>query len=852
MRSHNTLAQSSAPSNDTSRTESDFAIPSPPTGSPAGYLLLDEIGRGGMGVIHRARDVALGREVAIKILADQLPPRSAAALRFVEEARITGQLQHPGIPAVHQVGELPDGRPYLAMKLIQGRTLDELLKARSDSTVDHGRFLAIFEAICQAVGYAHASKVIHRDLKPQNIMVGEFGEVQVMDWGLAKAVRTSTGRPHEDADEPAETKIQIARGMDEMTRAGSVLGTPAYMPPEQAIGAIDQIDARSDVFGLGGILSVILTGRPPFVGTDMESTRQLAAQGKLEAAFAQLDQIGAAPELVALCKRCLSVDKADRPDHAGEVAQTVANLRSAAEERARTAELDQRALTVRAVEDRKRRLVVTLATGIVAAVLVIGTGVSLWQARRADNQAAKAMREKERADTQYRQARLALLRMLEMFETEGAASIPQVVEMRRAQSEQVLSYFESIGAEKEDADPGQRADLAAASKEAARLQIALGQRIPAERNVRRAIRLLEGASGEAANDPESRTTLATSFDLLGTLLNGDLPGKGDEAVACGKKAVEINEQLVHDFPANARFKFHLAQTCDNLGTLYRQHPGGSVRDLYERSLALHRELHRNQPERVQFAVALAETCSNLGSVYWGNNLPDKADAVLKEGVEILEPLVAAHPDHVWYASTLASLRINRGSLLLTRGRVKDAIPQFDQALTALQGILQREPNHAQARSDLLPAHGGRAQALNQIGRYAESAKDWDRVIELAPTPNRPGYRLERAGVLIKAGDFTKAAAEADDVAGAEKAEARSLFEAGRLHARIAAAMKNSPGLADQHAARAVEWLRKAQTAGFFKSRTELGSLNQREFASLKSRADFQTLLREISETLKGK
>src|SRR5262245_58160134 len=155
---------------------------------PLGYELRDEIGRGGMGVVYRARDAALDRDVAVKLLSDRYPADSPAAQRFLSEARITGQLQHPGIPAVHQVGTLADGRPFLAMKLIQGSTLEAILKHRPDLSADRGRLLAIFEAVCQAVGYAHAHHVIHRDLKPANVMVGTFGEVQVMDWGLAKVL----------------------------------------------------------------------------------------------------------------------------------------------------------------------------------------------------------------------------------------------------------------------------------------------------------------------------------------------------------------------------------------------------------------------------------------------------------------------------------------------------------------------------------------------------------------------------------------------------------------------------------------------------------------------------------------
>jgi serine/threonine protein kinase len=146
--------------------------PSASLASAPGYELQDEIGRGGMGVVYRARDTALDRDVAVKLLAERYPADSPAAQRFRSEARITGQLQRPGIPAVHQFGTLPDGRPFLAMKLIKGTTLADTLKHRTDPAADRGQLLGTFEAVCQAVGYAHAHRVIHRDLKPANVMVG--------------------------------------------------------------------------------------------------------------------------------------------------------------------------------------------------------------------------------------------------------------------------------------------------------------------------------------------------------------------------------------------------------------------------------------------------------------------------------------------------------------------------------------------------------------------------------------------------------------------------------------------------------------------------------------------------------
>ncbi len=399
----------------------DGAPAAAPVGDAAGrYQLLDEIARGGMGVVYRATDAALGREVAVKVLREQIAPDSAIARRFVDEARIAGQLQHPGIPPMHDVGAGSDGRPFLVMKLIKGRTLDQLLQDRPDPTADRGRFVAIFEQVCQAVAYAHAHKVIHRDLKPHNVMVGAFAEVQVMDWGLAK-VLSGSPRPASPADETVGTEIRSLReDGGAPTHAGSVLGTPAFMAPEQAVGAVDQVDEQSDVFGLGGLLAVILTGRPPFAGDTAESTRLLAARGKVEDCFGRLDGCGAEPDLVALCKRCLAPEKADRPRNAGEVAQAVAALRAAADERARQAELDRvRAEGERAKaeaearEQRKRRRVqAALGTALLVAVAVVALVLS-WEQRQA------ADRERQRAG-----ARDAARQGLESALDRAAAAFP--------------------------------------------------------------------------------------------------------------------------------------------------------------------------------------------------------------------------------------------------------------------------------------------------------------------------------------------------------------------------------------------------------------------------------------------
>jgi len=303
------------------------------------YRLEGELARGGMGVVYRATDTAFGREVAIKVVGPDLGDTDAAR-RFVAEARITGQLQHPAIPPVHDLGSLPNGRPYLAMKLIKGRTLAAEIRSIREAgplqPEDLDRLTRMFEQVCLAVAFAHSRRVIHRDLKPANVMVGAFGEVQVMDWGLAKDLAAASV-PLESTNETLAG--QIGDDPDGRTMAGRVMGTPAYMPPEQARGEIDHVDERADVFALGGILLCILTGRPPYVGANGNEAWNKAAAADLREAFARLEKVLGAGRFPALAKRCLNPDPAARPAHAGEVAAAVHSAREWAERTKRGQEL---------------------------------------------------------------------------------------------------------------------------------------------------------------------------------------------------------------------------------------------------------------------------------------------------------------------------------------------------------------------------------------------------------------------------------------------------------------------------------------------------------------------------------
>ncbi len=756
------------------------AMPATPEGTWGRYQLQGEIARGGMGAVIKGRDVDLGRDLAIKVLLDAHRRSPETVRRFIEEAQIGGQLQHPGIVPVYELGTCADRRPYFAMKLVKGRTLSSLLQSRPDPHEDLPRFLAIFEQVGQTMAYAHARGVIHRDLKPSNIMVGSFGEVQVMDWGLAKVLaRGGVADEARRAPESAlkeDTVIMTVRtggtGSGSESQAGSVLGTPAYMAPEQARGEIERLDERVDVFGLGAILCEILTGRPPFSGPTREEIRARAARGDLAEARGRLDACGADAELIALVRDCLAAEPEGRPRDAGEVARRVSAYDAGVRDRLRAAELARAEALVRAAEERKRRKVATALAASIVGLFLFGGGTWAYLARQRMERAGRIDRMAHGVELLYDEARRAgddarrwaaareAARSLEGLLPEAPdagtrdrlAAVVRDVNQAAASAEgdqKLLAELADIRVVKGNNQDGSSKDAAyAAAWRSARMDLEslsptqagamIAARPPAVRIAltaaldawafdRRVLREDEAGARRITEiartaDPDPwRDRLRTALQI-GSL---DEQRASLKTAASSARIDELPAVTLHLLGAGLLGAGEPAAAESLLREAVRRYPGDFwINFALARSLeALGRD---EEAIRYFFAArsiqpraahALAHALERRGET-------DRAIAVF-EDLTRLEPMEGQH--FAWL-----------GTLLHEHGRVQEARHVLGLAIPILRAEIERQPDRGEAHMLL-------GNVLAQLGKPAEAIAEYREAIRIRPADNLIHYNF---GVLL--------------------------------------------------------------------------------------------------------
>jgi serine/threonine-protein kinase len=714
---------------------------------PTRYELHGEIARGGMGAVLKGRDVDLGRDIALKVLLESHAGRTELLQRFVIEAQIAGQLQHPGVVPVYELGQFSDRRPYFTMKLVTGQTLSKLLADRTDPAQERTRWLGVFLQVCQTVAYAHSRGVIHRDLKPGNIMVGEYGEVQVMDWGLAKVLAS---RERQRPEELARTPVANAPGSAADTQAGSVLGTPAYMAPEQARGDIDRVDERADVFGLGAILCEVLTGAPPFVGKDASEAHQLAARADLADAFGRLDRCGADAELRFVCKTCLAAAPQRRPSDAGAVAAELSAYLQAVEQRLKRAELARAEAEVQAREERKRRRVQLALAGAVALLLVLGSGGGLVLQRQHEARLReRAQRDSERqlsvqtalekAASLRQQARWTEAKtILEQTGIQIGEEAPQELrddleraladlrlvgeldEARMATLTWVQDRFDTAGAARRYAEAFARRGLAREGEDAATVADRVRQS-PVKEQILAALddwafldvdRAKKAWVTEVARraDPHPWRDRLRDPALLGD--PNKLRALVDEA-----RGEELSPQVV----VALGWSLPGEQTTTLLRAVQNKHPG----DFWVNFLLGFRLIfQQEQAEAMQYLrVALAlrpaapAVMNNLASALDQQNRVDEA-------IEWYRKALALDPLHVF-------ARVNLGKSLVSKGKHDEAIECFTRALALSPG--------------LAVAHTNLGVALAHQGKIAEAVACHRKAIEVDP---RCGVAYSNLGSML--------------------------------------------------------------------------------------------------------
>lgn len=807
------------------RTHSQRRVPVPEQNGSERYELLQEVGSGGIGVVYRGRDRQLGREVAVKVLRDEYRDCPEARRRFTVEAQIGSRLQHPAIIPVYDQGWFGDRRPYFTMKLVEGCTLAALLSQRAGE--DLPRLLGVFGQVCQAMAYAHARGVIHRDLKPANIMVGAFGEVQVMDWGFAKVLTDDTMHPAaEIADYETATRSPMS-SEEGATQSGDLMGTPAYMSPEQARGDVGQVDQRADVFALGAILCEILTGRPPFPGDTADEVCHRAASGDTDDAFTRIDACGADPALCGLAKKCLRADSNGRLANAGVVTNALTEYQTSAESRRRQADLDRASAVAREnearataqAERRVRKLAVT-----VALALLLGAGLATWQAlvathAKQDAQiAADARKEaKEIADVKEAETRAILdfvnRRILAAARPRGLEGGLGPGVTLRAAIDASVPFVDKSFADRPLIEAQLRAELGNSYLHLADPTAAIAQ-------FQAAYFIFSREHG-----PDHADTLACAVDL----------GRCYPMQGRFREAAKLNEDTLSRLLATkGPDDLKTLHCANNLAMVYFE------LEEYDRAIELHRDTLARKRARVPpDEIGIFNSMINLANCY-------SRSGKIAEALELREQTVSLQK---------AKLGLDNYGTLMGMHNLANSYRDFDRFADALkvdrEVLARRRATLGDDHTDTLSSLMSVGKDLLMLNRGDEAIPLLDQVFEKSVGKYVHKNLWKWADLRLRY--FEKARNPAGCVATAElwekqkRTDADSLLEAARCRAVAAAvicATDNSSGAgnrADGEAKRALAWLQKALTAGQL---AKAIVANDKDFDCLRSRADFRKLLAE--------
>ncbi len=748
------------------------ALPPLPEVAASLYQIDREIARGGMGKIVAAEDRRLGRPVALKSLLD---PASDQVSRFQREALITARLQHPGIVPVYEAGRWPTGEPFFAMKLVSGRPLDKVI-AETTKLEDRLAIIPRLAAACDAIAYAHSQRIIHRDLKPGNVLLGDFGETVVIDWGLAKDLdsdhetieRTHNVRSSRPVIETASVSRRPSGSLDAstLTVAGAVMGTPAYMSPEQARG--EPVDQRADVFSLGAMLYHTLAGVPPYNARTATDVIAAAALGKIVPLRER--ERRAPAELVAIVERAMAPDPFARYPHAGDLADELRRFLTGQLVDAHRYTAAQR--VIRFV--KKHRAAVTIAA-IAVTTIAIGGTVAVHNIVAARDHAERARQiaitrkqaaerlidymfsdMKERLDAAGRLDLLAGLgtevKKYYAMLSSMPGGMPREDEIRMAEAIQLIGE-----AEHKSGKPDQA--LATWREARDRLTEVVGDsKAPGTRKLRRLIARLDYEAGiifqergkldealerfEGAQaifvqlrreDPTAKLVMldsADAHDRLGDLLRLDgrideafeqyMAGKNDREQATSQGIGKAADEVL----ALSTSHFKLASVFQNRGE------SGSAVDEYQHALRLRETLLESQPDHVRYQEAVLEVLRELADL--DRQLGDDKAAVdaYRRAARLSRSLVQRDPTNTEWQYQRGNLLSDLGFTLVDTGAFAEGLEQINASIEVHKDLAARDAKSARYKIALSRSNTRAGDALIYLGRTADGLAQYRYALEL--------------------------------------------------------------------------------------------------------------------------
>lgn len=675
---------------------------------PSRYAGDQELGRGGWGVVIRASDRQLDRDVAVKKLGTHAVGNPEMVKRFMHEGLITAQLQHPGIVPVYERGMRgEDGQPFYAMKLLEGVTLQHKLRdyhcmqpgAAKRSQLNH--LLACFVDICNAIAYAHQQQVIHRDLKPENVIVGQFGETVVVDWGLAKRMGSDPDEapPHDNSMAtlaagtpmmPSAEEVAATDAHPAATRMGSIVGTPAYMSPEQARGATDEIGPHSDIYALGVILYEMLTGHTPFHSSDVQTTLANVIRGHYKPPQA-IDR-SVPPPLASICRHAMAARPEDRYATAQQMADDVSRYLAGDKVSVHNESTIER--VGRACRQRPALVAASIAGALILAISASVTSVIVSRAHRAQRlakeqaQAAHAEESviRRQAEAEHRWADQHLQQVQEAADgllnqwTAVLDYYPAARPLRQDLLRQAIDHYRSLYHHLSD-QSGQQLESARCLLQIANLQALSGDRFSARQTYAIAAETVAAAApadlskprwlrerSEIAigliqcGSPADASTITAIGDLQSLLVSLKNPLPHPQSDAATRGTLARGHLVIGRFQASqadhAAAIQSLRHALHHATTLGEQTSVAGLRLVSDIQIAL-AEAYRNSHQHHQASIGLLELIDNVtlalqmspsrtdwlmtrawAEIRWGQaqqdlGHPDAAAAALKRGLEDL-------------------------------------------------------------------------------------------------------------------------------------------------------------------------------------------------------------------------